>query len=188
LRRALAVTASVAALTAGASLPASASVGGPHMVAAITSVDGCSVVHPHFCGTEQDTINGQLLSVVGNPQRPASSATPWFGPQQGVARSTSWLITHPIAYGPDNGALFHWSNAGRDLFGDYLACSANGSLTLTNTISARGGNTEWVYDGTGFTCMGRYLRLAPTGGVIGSATTSANPADESPTVFVDADA
>jgi len=148
-------------------------------------LNSCAQAHPGFTGTWQDVNNGQYLGASGNPQRPDSSSTVKFGPQSGTETTNCFNMTHP-GYS-DNGALVQWINGGRNHFGKYLACTpGSAALAFVNIPSADGGFTDWVYDGTGFTCMGRYLVLSKTGGVIGSAHTSANPADESETTFVDA--
>ena len=178
IKVALAALAVVAAPVAGivtSASPASAAFVAP-----------CAAYHPGFTGTWQDTSNGQYLGVVGNPQRPDSSGSVKFAPQSGVETENCFDMTHPAAYSADNGALVRWANAGRNAFGKYLACSPSGQLSLTNNVSGANGDTDWIFDGNGFTCMGRVLVLAPSGGVIGAAFTSANPGAESPIAFIPA--
>lgn len=180
------ITAGAAALVISAAGLASAATAVSAAPAPLTA-GACFLAHPGFTGTWRDTSNGQYLGAVGNPQRPDSSASVKFTPQSGTETENCFDMTHPAAYSVHNGALVQWSNAGRNHFGKYLACSPfSTQLTFTNAAGPVNGPTDWVYDGFGFQCMGRYLVLAPSGGVIGSAYTSANPAAESPIEFVTA--
>lgn len=126
-----------------------------------SAVDGCSAVHPGFCGTWGTQDGTAFMAAQGSPFHPASATFTNFSIQAGSGVSTSFYMTHPARFSlaGENGALVQFSNAhaaeSQNLF-------LNGDLAghVTFTHNDQIANVEWIFVDSGDGVNGFYLNGA----------------------------